>query len=173
MQACRSSTAGVRMPAKLQFFPDSRGRSQVVITHYTFHRSTVAGQNPSPKRVRPWFLNGFRCRRCSPPMAKREAQCSRREKGVLWASLNKPTRSQEPAKMVDLIVRCPYCVQIDLQDFMPMIAADVGTRVCMQCGHVAVPGNNAFRCLCGHCKAKEAFGPNKARPLACVGVTRL
>jgi len=59
--------------------------------------------------------------------------------------------------MVDKVVRCPYCVQSDLNAFVAMIAQVDGRHVCALCGHVAVPKNEDFRCSCGHCLAKEAF----------------
>jgi len=65
--------------------------------------------------------------------------------------------------MVDTIIRCPYCVQSDLEAFMPMVATDGGTCLCLRCGHVAIPGNKSFRCLCTHCHAKEAFVPKEAQ----------
>jgi len=65
--------------------------------------------------------------------------------------------------MIDTIVRCPYCVQVDLEDFLPMITAGSETRVCLRCGHVAIPGVEVFRCLCTHCHEKEAFAPNQAQ----------
>ena len=61
--------------------------------------------------------------------------------------------------MVETIIRCPYCVQRDLEAFMPMVT-DGGMSVCPRCGHVAIPGNKFFRCLCTHCHAKETFAPN-------------
>jgi hypothetical protein len=64
--------------------------------------------------------------------------------------------------MVNTIVRCPYCVDIDLNVFKAMLGTHGGTCICIKCGHVAVPGNEAFRCLCSHCEAKEAFAPKEA-----------
>jgi hypothetical protein len=57
--------------------------------------------------------------------------------------------------MVDIIVRCPYCVR--LNEFMPMDAKRDGRCVCPNCGHVVIPGSKTLRCSCDHCKAMEAF----------------
>ena len=58
--------------------------------------------------------------------------------------------------------RCPYCVLND--DFMLMSATRRGGRfVCVKCGHVAIPGDKIFQCLCSHCDAMRAFRPAKPR----------
>jgi hypothetical protein len=56
---------------------------------------------------------------------------------------------------------CPYCVVID--DFMLMSATGDGRFVCVKCGHVAVPGDKIFQCLCSHCEAIRSFSPAKSR----------
>ena len=57
--------------------------------------------------------------------------------------------------------RCPYCVLID--DFMLMSATRDGRFMCVKCGHVAIPGDKIFQCLCRHCNAMRAFMPAKPR----------
>jgi hypothetical protein len=64
--------------------------------------------------------------------------------------------------MVSAIVRCPYCVEINLNDFRVMFGTLDGRCVCLKCGHVAIPGNEAFRCPCSHCEAKADFVPKVA-----------
>jgi DNA-directed RNA polymerase subunit RPC12/RpoP len=63
--------------------------------------------------------------------------------------------------MVSAIVRCPYCVEIDLNAFRVMFGTLDGTYACLKCGHVAMSGNEAFRCLCSHCVANAAFAPKE------------
>lgn len=49
-------------------------------------------------------------------------------------------------------VRCPYC--IDREQFRIMIAQEPGERfACEGCGHVAVPENLSFACVCEKCRA--------------------
>ena len=57
--------------------------------------------------------------------------------------------------------RCPYCVLSD--DFMPMRATGDGCFACVKCGHVAIPDNKVFQCLCTHCGAMRAFKPAGSR----------
>jgi hypothetical protein len=52
-----------------------------------------------------------------------------------------------------IVVRCPYCVE-DKQ-FKPMKAiADEERFLCLNCGHVAVPGIPSYRCTCSKCAAQ-------------------
>jgi len=57
--------------------------------------------------------------------------------------------------------RCPYCVLLD--DFVLMSATRDSRFVCVKCGHVAIPGDRIFQCLCSHCEAMRAFRPAKSR----------
>ncbi len=57
--------------------------------------------------------------------------------------------------------RCPYCVWID--GFMLMNATGDGHFVCAKCGHVAIPGDRIFQCLCSHCEAMRAFRPTNTQ----------
>jgi hypothetical protein len=59
------------------------------------------------------------------------------------------------------IPRCPYCVRLD--HFMLMSTTGNGKYVCAKCGHVAVPENKVFQCMCGHCEEMRAFAPFKSR----------
>jgi len=63
--------------------------------------------------------------------------------------------------MVEPIVRCPYCVEVD--DFMPMDATGDGRYTCPKCGHVVMPGSRTVRCPCIRCKAMEGFTVRKER----------
>jgi len=51
--------------------------------------------------------------------------------------------------MVEMIVRCPYCVLED--EFRPMLPMTQGKYGCASCGHLAAPGDGAFHCLCVRC----------------------
>ena len=57
--------------------------------------------------------------------------------------------------------RCPYCVLID--DFMLMSVTKDGRFVCVKCGHVAIPEDKVFQCLCSHCGAMREFKPARSR----------
>ena len=57
--------------------------------------------------------------------------------------------------------RCPYCVLID--DFMLMSVTKDGRFVCVKCGHVAIPEDKVFQCLCSHCRAMREFKPARSR----------
>ena len=60
-----------------------------------------------------------------------------------------------------MVVRCPYCVDVD--HFKKMNVRDNGVYVCTKCRHIAVPENDRFRCWCDHCAALDAFNAHKAR----------
>ena len=47
------------------------------------------------------------------------------------------------------IVRCPYCVLEN--EFRPMLPMAQGKYGCASCGHLAVPGDATFQCLCVRC----------------------
>jgi hypothetical protein len=50
------------------------------------------------------------------------------------------------------VVRCPYCVSGD--EFKPMAAlSGDGRFVCRQCGHLAIPSNKSFECVCRKCSS--------------------
>jgi hypothetical protein len=53
--------------------------------------------------------------------------------------------------------RCPYCVLSD--GFRRMSATSEGRFVCVKCGHVTLPGDKIFQCLCSHCESMRAFRP--------------
>jgi len=65
--------------------------------------------------------------------------------------------------MIETIVRCPYCVDFDLDAFMPMADNGDGRYACAKCGHVAIPASNAYHCSCRRCVASDAFTPERAR----------
>lgn len=58
---------------------------------------------------------------------------------IEWAKFRKPK-----------ILRCPYCVEGD--NFKEMVVQTGGDWfLCTECGHLALPSQPAFRCLCGKC----------------------
>ena len=65
--------------------------------------------------------------------------------------------------MVETIVRCPYCVELQLNAFMPMIDCFGGRFVCAKCGHVVMRASKTFRCRCRRCAEKDVFIPERAR----------
>ena len=51
--------------------------------------------------------------------------------------------------MVETVVRCPYCVlENEFRAMLPMTRGKFG---CASCGHLAVPGDTGFQCLCVRC----------------------
>jgi hypothetical protein len=53
------------------------------------------------------------------------------------------------AEMVQKIVRCPYCVFEN--DFREMVSHLDGRVICRKCGHIAMPANPDFKCVCPKC----------------------
>jgi hypothetical protein len=62
--------------------------------------------------------------------------------------------------MVREIVRCPYCVDFELNGFVPMIRISEGRYTCGKCGHIASPANKDYRCSCRRCAVIGAFDPD-------------
>jgi DNA-directed RNA polymerase subunit RPC12/RpoP len=54
----------------------------------------------------------------------------------------------EGPRMVEQIVRCPYCV-LD-NELRPMLQRP-DWYVCEQCGHTVIPDDPEFKCSCEHC----------------------
>ena len=52
-------------------------------------------------------------------------------------------------KMVEQIVRCPYCVLGD--QFRPMLSRPGGWFICHKCGHTAISEKPEFKCFCQKC----------------------
>ena len=57
---------------------------------------------------------------------------------------------QEQKQAARNIIRCPYCV--DDGNFKAMIAPESGEgHICTSCGHVVLPSNPQFECICDKC----------------------
>ena len=65
--------------------------------------------------------------------------------------------------MVGTIVRCPYCVNFDLNAFMPMVRCLGGKFVCVKCGYAVMRWEENFRCRCRGCLAQDELIPTTAR----------
>jgi predicted RNA-binding Zn-ribbon protein involved in translation (DUF1610 family) len=48
------------------------------------------------------------------------------------------------------IVRCPYCV--DGMHFRAMRQTPLERYVCDNCGHMVIPGDSQFACICQKCR---------------------
>ena len=49
------------------------------------------------------------------------------------------------------MVRCPYCVErTEFKLMNPRVGA-AGRYLCYSCGHVAMPSDPEFQCLCAKC----------------------
>jgi hypothetical protein len=47
--------------------------------------------------------------------------------------------------------RCPYCIERD--EFRLMFRTPRGWIACQTCGHIIIPEEPDFKCLCRKCKA--------------------
>jgi hypothetical protein len=48
------------------------------------------------------------------------------------------------------IVRCPYCVEAG--NFKAMVTPESGEgHICNHCGHIVLPSNPQFECVCDKC----------------------
>lgn len=57
---------------------------------------------------------------------------------------------QEHKQAMRNIIRCPYCVEAG--NFKAMIAPESGEGyICSRCGHVVLPSNPQFECVCNKC----------------------
>jgi ribosomal protein S27AE len=61
----------------------------------------------------------------------------------------------EIAEITQIVVRCPYCVLGD--EFRPMAAHSNGRFVCNKCGHLAIPSDDHFECVCWKCLELRAL----------------
>jgi hypothetical protein len=85
---------------------------------------------------------------------------------VIGNAYNSPWRNSS-AKQVCVVniavnmtvVRCPYCVAGD--DFRPMTILSDGRLVCRQCGHLAIPSDKSFECVCRKCFALRGIGARR------------
>jgi hypothetical protein len=104
-------------------------RSVLISTHTAQHDYSGAGS---------WF-------RSAPPC---ESTSDRHPPGLTRCLTTR--REGERVRMLEEIVRCPYCVQGS--EFRPMIRRSGEWFVCVSCGHTATSDDPYAKCPCPKCR---------------------
>jgi hypothetical protein len=63
--------------------------------------------------------------------------------------------------MVEQVVRCPYCRVGG--EFKPMTLNPNGAFMCQKCGHLTIPDQPDFKCLCWRCSEFWALDSGRWR----------